>query len=257
VAETADGMAFASEPGALIAAGLVAPRLRAAARDELLQLRFTTGAETIFEGIQRVLPAECLAIAGGAIVERRRTPPMPEGGPEMLPEAKALARFEAAFLASLAARLEGGGAGLFLPGGMGSAALLAGAARLRAGPLLAFTTILEGRGLEGRGQDGRVAPETAALARAAGLTLTPVPITRASFWACLPALAQALDDPTAEPAHIIHLLLAAAAQGQVTALLSADGSSELMAGHGRHRAAMRPWWLWGRAMRAGGGKRVA
>ncbi len=242
VAETADGMAFASEPAALIAAGLVTPRLRAAARDELLQLRFTTGAETIFEGITRVLPAECLAIAGGAIVERRRAPPLPEGAPEPITEAEALARFETGFLASLAARLDGGGAGLLLPGGTGSAALLAGAGRLRLGPLPGFAPVLE----------GQAAPETAPLARGCGVALTPVPITRAGFWACLPALVQALDDPTAEPALVIHWLLAAAARGQVKALLSADGANELLAGHGRHRAAMRPWWLWGRAMRARG-----
>jgi ATP-binding cassette subfamily B protein len=36
VAETAEGIGFASEPGALVAAGLVAPRLRPAARDEEL-----------------------------------------------------------------------------------------------------------------------------------------------------------------------------------------------------------------------------
>lgn len=231
-AETSLGVAFASEPRALIAAGFATPRLRAAARDEFLQLRFTTGAETIFEGIQRVLPAECLAIAGGAIVERRRGQPLPEGGPESITEAEALARFEAAFLTSLAARLEGRAPGLLLTGGAGAAALVAGVARLGLPPLPAFAPVPEGQAAPG----GAV----------------PVSVTRDAVWACLPALAQALDDPTAEPAHVLHWLLAAAAQGQVSALLVPDGSSELLAGHGRHRAAMRPWWLWGRAMRARG-----
>jgi asparagine synthase (glutamine-hydrolysing) len=231
-AETAIGVAFASEPAALIAAGFATPRLRPAARDELLQLRFTTGAETIFEGIQRVLPAECLAIAGGAIVERRRAPPLPEGGPESVSESEALARFETAFLASLTARLEGPAPGLLLTGGAGAAALVAGIARLGLPPLPAFAPVLE----------GQAAPTDA----------IPVPVTREAFWACLPAMARALDDPSAEPAHVLHWLLAEAARGQVSALLAPDGSSELLAGHGRHRAAMRPWWLWGRAMRARG-----
>src|SRR5262249_18777458 len=56
LAPIAGGLAFASEPQALIGAGLVHPRIHAAARDELLQLQFTTGASTIFEGVQRVLP---------------------------------------------------------------------------------------------------------------------------------------------------------------------------------------------------------
>ena len=50
------GLAFASEPQALLEAGLVKRAVRPAAGEELLQLQFTTGADTIFEGIQRVLP---------------------------------------------------------------------------------------------------------------------------------------------------------------------------------------------------------
>ena len=82
LAEVPGGLAFASEPQALIAAGLVQPRVRAAARAELLQMQFTTGAETIFEGITRVLPGETVVIADGAVTERRRRAALPEGGPE-------------------------------------------------------------------------------------------------------------------------------------------------------------------------------
>jgi asparagine synthase (glutamine-hydrolysing) len=251
VAETEEGIAFASEAQALVAAGLVAPRLRAAARDELLQLRFTTGAETIFEGISRVLPAESLAIADGAIVERRRHPPLPEGGPETIGEAAALARFEAAFLASVAARLTPG-AGLILAGGANGAALLAAARGLGVADLPAFAPVLAGEDSPGHAgaEPGAVAQHH--LAARAGVRVVPVPVTRADFWAVLPALAGALDDPSADPGLVLTWMLAAAARHQVPALLSGDGANELLAGRGRHRAAMRPWWLWGRAMRARG-----
>jgi len=56
--ETPQGLAFASEPQALIRGGLVKPALNIAARNELLQLQFTTGRETVFQGIHRVLPGE-------------------------------------------------------------------------------------------------------------------------------------------------------------------------------------------------------
>ena len=71
-AQIQGGLAFASEPQALLNAGLVERRLRPAARDELLQMQFTTGAETIFDGISRVLPGETLRAVDGHIVERRR-----------------------------------------------------------------------------------------------------------------------------------------------------------------------------------------
>jgi len=52
--QNAEGFAFASEPQALIAAGLARPAVRSKARAELLQLKFSIGADTIFSGIQRV-----------------------------------------------------------------------------------------------------------------------------------------------------------------------------------------------------------
>ena len=66
-AEGRFGFAFASEPQALIAAGLVRPRLREGGAVELLQLQFTTGPETMFDGIRRVLPGETLIIEAGRV----------------------------------------------------------------------------------------------------------------------------------------------------------------------------------------------
>ncbi len=63
--------AFASEPQALLAAGLAARAIDATRRNELLQLKFTTGAETIFPGISRVLPGETLVVERGRIALRR------------------------------------------------------------------------------------------------------------------------------------------------------------------------------------------
>ena len=54
-AETGIGFVFASEPQALIKAGLVTPSLRSQSRSELLQLQFTTERATIFEGVFRAL----------------------------------------------------------------------------------------------------------------------------------------------------------------------------------------------------------
>ncbi len=68
--ETAEFFAFASEPQALIAAGLVAPKTLPRACRELLQLKYTTGRDSIFEGIQRLMPGEVVVIRGGRIVER-------------------------------------------------------------------------------------------------------------------------------------------------------------------------------------------
>jgi hypothetical protein len=73
-----NGIAFASEAQALLAAGFGARELRDRPIGEMLQLQFTTGAHTPFDGIQRVLPGETIVIAGGQ--DNRSPPPRSAAG---------------------------------------------------------------------------------------------------------------------------------------------------------------------------------
>ena len=68
--------------------------MRPAAVEELLQLQFTTGADTIFEGIQRVLPGETITCSDGHIIDRHRINPMPGLPPEEIDEDAAMRRLE-------------------------------------------------------------------------------------------------------------------------------------------------------------------
>ncbi len=247
VAEIADGVAFASEPQALIAAGLVAANPRAEARDELLQAQFTTGAETIFAGIRRVLPGETLVIADGAIVDRQHRAALPEGGPEPVGEAEAMTRLDQALMESVDLHQRSDVPyGLFLSGGIDSTAILAAMARLNEQPVLAFTA----------GFDVPRAPDerepAAAAARGAGARHITVSVTEAEVWRHLPAIVAAMDDPAADYAIIPTWFLARRAAAEVKVVLSGEGGDEIFGGYGRYRAAMRPWWLGGKAMRARG-----
>src|SRR5205807_8216494 len=120
-AETPRAFAFASEPGALIAAGIVSPQLVRSVRNELLQMQFTTGRETIFAGIDRVLPGETVVVRQGRIVERRRRAALPEGQPLQLGELEGLARLDAALLESVRLHQRSDVPfGVFLSGGIDS-----------------------------------------------------------------------------------------------------------------------------------------
>jgi asparagine synthase (glutamine-hydrolysing) len=246
-AEVPGGIAFASEPQALIAAGLVKPRVRAAARAELLQLQFTTGAETIFEGITRVLPGETIVIADGAVTERRRRAALPEGGPESITAEAALARLDAALEESVALHQRSDVPyGMFLSGGIDSATVLAMMARLNDRPVLAFTAGFDVPGaVDERGQ-------AAALAKSVGAQHVTVAVTEAMVWRELPKIVAAMDDPAADYAIIPTWFLAQRARQEVKVVLSGEGGDELFGGYGRYRAAMRPWWLGGKAPRAHG-----
>jgi len=245
--EVPGGIAFASEPQALIAAGLVQPRVRAAARAELLQLQFTTGAETIFEGIARVLPGETIVIADGAVAERRRRAALPEGGPQPIDAAAALARLDAALEESVLLHQRSDVPyGMFLSGGIDSATVLAMMARLNERPVLAFTAGFDVPGAA----DERA--QAAALAQSVGARHVTVAVTEAMVWRDLPRIVGAMDDPAADYAIIPTWFLAERARQEVKVVLSGEGGDELFGGYGRYRAAMRPWWLGGKAPRARG-----
>jgi len=247
MAEVPGGIAFASEPQALIAAGLVQPRIRPVARAELMQLQFTTGAETIFEGITRVLPGETVVVADGAVAERHRRAALPEGGPESITAEAALARLDAALEESVALHQRSDVPyGLFLSGGIDSAAVLAMMARLNERPVLAFTAGFDVPGAA----DERAA--AAHLARAAGAQHVTVAVDEAMVWRHLPEIVACMDDPAADYAIIPTWFLARRARQEVKVVLSGEGGDEIFGGYGRYRAAMRPWWLGGKAMRARG-----
>lgn len=247
LAEVAGGLAFASEPQALIAAGLVEPRVRPEARGELLQIQFTTGAETIFQGITRVLPGETVVIADGAVTERHRRAALPEGGPEEIEAEAALTRLDAALEESVLLHQRSDVPyGMFLSGGIDSSTILALMARLNETPVLAFTAGFDVPGAA----DERA--QAAHLAAAAGARHVTVAVTEADVWRHLPEIVGAMDDPAADYAIIPTWFLARRAREEVKVVLSGEGGDEIFGGYGRYRAAMRPWWLGGKAPRSRG-----
>ena len=246
-AQTATGLAFASEPRALLQAGILPRVLRSAARDELLQIQFTSGAETIFEGISRVLPGETLLCADGRVLERRRLAALPEGGPEEIDEEAALDRLDAALQDSVDLHQRSDVPyGMFLSGGIDSAAVLTMMARLNSQPVLAFTA---GFDVPAAADERAAAAE---VARALGARHETIEVTEAETWRHLPEIVACMDDPAADYAIIPTWFLARRARQEVKVVLSGEGGDEMFAGYGRYRSAMRPWWRGGRVMRARG-----
>ncbi|MBF0129716.1 MAG: asparagine synthase (glutamine-hydrolyzing) [Alphaproteobacteria bacterium] len=245
-AETEAGFGFASEPQALVAAGLAAPLVNETARSEVLQLQFSTGSECLFAGIRRVLPGETLVIEDGRVTERRRRPALPQGGPLDRDEAEALRDLDAALEDSVGLHQRSDVPyGMFLSGGIDSSALLVLMARLNERPVLAFTAHFPGTGVHDEREAAR------AVARAAGAEHVEVPFSEADFWRILPQAAAAMDDPAADYAILPTFLLAEEARKSVKVILSGEGGDELFGGYGRYRAAIRPWPLARRMRRKG------
>ncbi|MBL6952106.1 MAG: asparagine synthase (glutamine-hydrolyzing) [Alphaproteobacteria bacterium] len=243
------GFAFASEPTALIKAGLVPPGLVEQPLHEMLQMQFTTGRGSIHANIYRVLPGETLVIAQGRIVDRRRRGALPLAPPRHQNETAALAKLEQVLLDSVDVHQRSDVPyGMFLSGGIDSSALLTLMARLNEQPVRAFTAGFEGT----KAHDERA--QARALARHLGAEHHEVNFDESDFWSLLPLVAAEIDDPAADYAMLpTYKLAAAAREAGLKVVLSGEGGDELFAGYGRYRDAQRPWWVGGpRTMRRTG-----
>ena len=247
-AESDEGIAFASQPRALIAAGFAKSLLDPSVRAELLELQFTTRGDTIYPGIKRLLPGETVVVADGRIVERQRRAALPADGPADWSEADALARVEAALMESVRlAQHDAAPWGVFLSGGIGSSVLATLAARVGAHPMTTLAAYFPG------GPDAEDRAVAASVARTIGAEHIEVPVDARMFWSLLPRVAEAMDDPAADYACVPAYALAERARAAgLKTVLSWEGADELFAGHGRYRSLVRPWWLGGRAMRRKG-----
>ena len=250
--ETPEALLFASEPQALLAAdadgsGNQPPALRSRAIYESLQLQFTTGAETIFAGIKRLLPGEILVVEHGRIVERRQAAPVLPAGVRRTGEGEARRIIGRVIDDTVTVHQRSDVPyGLFLSSGIDSSALLTAMARLNAEPVRTYTAAFPATGVHDERETAR------ALAKAAGARHTEVPITPEIFWARLPEICAALDDPVSDYAVVPLFLLAERAAEDVKVVLSGIGGDELFAGYRRYRRQMLPRWLGGRARRPNG-----
>lgn len=234
--EAPDGFYFSSEPQALIAAGLVAASQNSAARDEVLSLQFSTGARTPFEGIHRVAPGETLIVKNGAVESRSMRPEVLSAAVVSRSDRDAVSEFGKVWRDSVSAHQRSDVPyGMFLSGGIDSAAVLAMMAELSDTPVLTYTAAFPDTNAHDERDYARKA------AKAAGARHVELEVSAADFWENLPDIAAAVDDPSPDYALVPTFLLAKRAAQDVKVILTGEGGDELFAGYGRYRAALRPW----------------
>ena len=245
--ETAECFGFASEPQALLAIGLASRSLRPQARSELLQLKFSTGADTIFCAIRRVLPGETLVVANGRICARRHRPALNDGPAPAANYSDAFHQIEGVLDDTVTHHLRSDVPyGLFLSGGIDSSALAGLMSHLAPKQLVAFTAAFPGTAAA----DERACAER--VARAVGADHHIVEISTRDFWNNAPRIAAALDDPTTDAAVIPTYILASHAKNQLKVVLTGEGGDEIFCGYSRYYRARRLGGLLARKARLRG-----
>jgi asparagine synthase (glutamine-hydrolysing) len=234
-------MAFASELRSLAGP---APVLEQDKVEQLLALNYTVDAgpvdppRSIVHGVMRVPPGAALRVDSDPPELSYRY--LRLDAPTTSDEA-ALARLDAVLEDSVRVHQRSDVPyGLFLSGGIDSAAIATLMSRLNERPVTAFTCGFEAPGArDERGSAERVAT-------ALGLDWRETSFGETDFWRIAPLVAAALDDPITDYAALPTYKLAEAAKGALTVVLTGEGGDELFAGYGRYRRAMRPRLLGGR-----------
>lgn len=234
--QTEDFFAFASEPRALIAAGLTTADLNLQAVQSALNLNYVPFESTVYKDIKRALPGEVIRIGNTSssvvtdITQLHHSPPKAYTSTD-----EALSAFDRIFKESILIHQRSDVPyGLFLSGGLDSTSILTMMARLNQNPVKTFTCGFDSDTVHDERDSARK------VATYFNTDHHETIFTKQDFIELLPQVAWALDDPTFDPAVLPTYKLGLLAKDHVKVVLSGEGGDEVFGGYGRYRKFNRP-----------------
>jgi asparagine synthase (glutamine-hydrolysing) len=225
-------VAVASEVTALLATGLVSPRLDRIALDHYLAWRFVPAPRTLFDRVSKLPPASLLTAGrDGVRVQSYREPPGPTFDDASVQELSddLAGRFVDAVERQMMSEVP---YGAFLSGGVDSAAIAA-AMRMQGDQPPATFTI----GFPGHGALDESA-YAASTARALGTDHHTTMMEEDDFPVALADCMPHLEEPCGIPSAPALLQLSGFAARSVKVVLSGQGADEPLGGYPRHQAAV-------------------
>ena len=223
---------FASEIKALLAARAIKPELNYEALGDYAANRATSGAETLFRGVRRLLPGHLLEWQNGRI----QIEPYWElsfAKPDIpLSDEEYIARFRHLFRESVELRLMADvPLGMFLSGGIDSSAIAAVMSELVTEPIKTFSVAFAER-------EANELAYARTVARAFRTDHHEITVTPEQFFAALPSLVYQEDEPIAHPSSVALYFVSRLAAQSVKVVLTGEGSDELLGGYARYRTTL-------------------
>lgn len=230
-AHTDDGsLYFASEIKALLAAGAVKPEINFAALPDYLANHATSGEETLFQGVKRLLPGHTLLWHDGKIEIKRYWDvsfAKVESGARS--DQDYIEEWTEMFRTSVRLRLMADvPLGMFLSGGIDSSAIAAVMSGMVSEPIKTFSVAFKER--EANELEYARLVATAFKTNHHEITVSPE-----EFFGALPRMVWHEDEPLAHPSSVALYFVSQLASKHVKVVLTGEGSDELMAGYGRYR----------------------
>jgi len=255
-AKTSGALLFASEIKAILASDLLPAQPNYAVLPEVLSTRYTSGTDTLFKGISKLLPGHLLVFERGTIRIRQYWDlPRREDGSGLMAPGKGrkvhppssishqpsaishdvVARFRELLEESVRLRLMSDvPLGMFLSGGIDSSAIAAIMARMIDRPLQTFSVAFKDRAFN----ELEYARE---VARAINADSHEIVIDDRDFFGALPKLVWHEDEPIAHTSSVPLYFVSKLAREHVTVVLTGEGSDELLAGYGKYPRVAFNW----------------
>lgn len=224
---------FASEIKAILASGEVRAALNTAALPDFLANYAPSGDETLFAGIRRVPPGHSLVWRDGKVTLRQYWDlAFAEGTLEARDDddlvEEYLARFRDAVKMRLMADVP---LGMFLSGGIDSAAITAIMSQLVQEPIKTFSVAFAER-------EANELAYARVVAERFGTDHHEIVVSPNDFFGALPKLVWHEDEPIAHPSSIALNFVSRLAAERVKVVLTGEGSDETLAGYNRYRVTM-------------------
>jgi asparagine synthase (glutamine-hydrolysing) len=237
-AQAGDVLVFASEIKSILASNLIEARAHTGVLSEVLATRYTSGTETLFEGIHKLLPGHRLVFEDGCVrVQQYWDLPLegPDPDLERLDDRALVERFRSMLQESVRLRLMADvPLGAFLSGGIDSTAVAALMAREMDRPVQTFSVAFADRAFSEL-EYARQAAD------AIGADSHEIVVSEDDFFGALPRLIWHEDEPIAHPSSVPLHFVSALARRHVKVVLTGEGSDELLAGYGKYPRALLNW----------------
>jgi asparagine synthase (glutamine-hydrolysing) len=227
---TADGtLVFGSEIKSVLASDIVRPVLNERTIPDFLANHAPSGDETMFAGVRRLPPGHWLLWKDGAITVERYWDLTYDGAPFERSEEDLIAEYRERFIDSVRMRLMADvPLGMFLSGGIDSAAITAAMSTLVDEPIKTFSVAFA----------EREANELAYARLVAERYRTDhheIVVTPEDFFGSLPRMVWHEDEPIAHPSSIALNFVSRLAADHVKVVLTGEGSDETLAGYNKYR----------------------
>ncbi len=224
---------FASEIKSLLAAHAVAPEINFPALPDYLANHATSGDETLFRGVKRLLPGHTLLWRDGQIQINKYWDVRFAGedgrGTTRRSDGDYIEEWTELFRTSVRLRLMADvPLGMFLSGGIDSSAIAAVMAGMRDAPVKTFSVAFAERG-------ANELEYARLVARTFHTDHHEITVSPEDFFAALPKLVWHEDEPLAHLASVPLYFVSRLAAQHVKVVLTGEGSDEMLAGYYRYR----------------------